>query len=66
MVMIFNSSKHKREAERKRGKKEHAKIKVMPEGRNILFEGRKTIALLEGSQAWPVRPPDEGSVEARR
>jgi hypothetical protein len=64
--MIFNSSEHKRETERKRGKKECTKIKVMPEVRNVLFEGRKTIALLEGSQAWPVRPPDEGSLEARR
>jgi hypothetical protein len=61
MGMILNSCKHKRGPE-----KEQTKVKVMREIRNILFEGRNIMALLEGSQVSPARPSDEGSVEVSR
>jgi uncharacterized protein (DUF39 family) len=42
-------------------------VKVESHGRSerLFFGGGRSIILLEGSQASPVRPSDKGSVEAK-
>jgi hypothetical protein len=50
---------------KKNSRREREREKSWEKRETLCFRERKSIVLSEGSQAWPVRPSDEGSMEVK-